>query len=442
MGRSGRLGARPTAAPCASVLGLRWAPMVGWIAVVGLVLGSGVVSSEPARPQPEPIVNGSDAGVCDFPAAVSVLNAGGQQFCTAALVHPRVVMLAGHCIASQSPATIGFGETVSTPAVQTPVADCGVHPQFEWLDQLLPMDLAYCTLQEDAPPVPTTPPLMGCEAEQLVPEAEVTLVGFGFDDELGTSGNTMKRWTVNTLEFVDEEANDLYLLGVDDASACFGDSGGPAYMQLADGSWRLVGITSEAHPDAGGQPPYCGYGVIYELVHLQMPWLEEATGFDVTPCFDADGTWSPDETCGGFPNALTSDAGWAGSCGTKDVSGDSQTCGDPFGVSGTSTGGDPGDGSSTGEGGDSTGPVGGGTAGSSSGGGSSSSSTGSATAPSGSTSSGGGLDVQDDTSSGASGAGQGSGCGCRSGGDGTAWLLGALLVLATRRRRESASRGR
>lgn len=402
--------------------------MIAWL-VSGVL---SLLSPGLANPlDPQTIVGGTDAEACDFPAAVAVLNGQGVQFCTAALVHPRVVMLAGHCVESQPPVSIGFGETVSTPAAQVPVASCDTHPDFQWVDQLLPMDLAYCTLQADAPPVPIVPPLMGCEAEELQPDADIILAGFGWNDELAGSGNTRKRWTVNTVQTVDTDANDLILLGVDGASACFGDSGGPAYMQLSDGTWRLVGITSEAHPDVNGQPAVCGYGVIYELVHLQMQWLEQATGYDVTPCFEPDGTWSADEACGGFPTELSSSMGWKASCGSDMLSGPSETCGEAFGdPGGSSSGGD------TDTAGDTTGSITSGTGpGSTSGEDSGSSSTGFDRPDAESTT--GSIDAGTDGSTGGGGASEGdSGCGCRSTDDaGAAWLLLLALGVVRQRRR-------
>lgn len=313
---------------------------------VGLLV-AGALQLDPGAPEPEPIVNGTDAQTCEFPAAASILRWDGSHACTVVVVHPRVVLLAAHCLYTGDLETVAFGENVSAPATTVPVEACVEHPEFSYVDTLNMYDLAYCMLAADAPDVPIVPPLMGCEADQLVPGATVTLSGYGMNDEAGESGHGVKRWTTNTVESVDLENNDLYLLGTDGSSACYGDSGGPAYLQLRDGSWRVVGITSEGHPDVVGQPLICGYGAIYDLVHLEMEWFEQATGYDLTPCFDIDGTWTPDESCGAFPTSLTTaGADWGSACTTLDVSSWSATCGEPFepeGMESTSTGSDTGD---------------------------------------------------------------------------------------------------
>lgn len=424
--------------------------------VLAAAASLGIPSSTP----PDPVVGGVDAAVCEFPATASGLRFGGSHACTVVVVAPRVVMLAAHCLGGGALATVVFGEDIAAPEGSVQIEGCAAHPDFTIGEgDLLDYDLAYCTLVEDAPAVQIVPPLMGCEADQLVPGAEVILPGYGFDDEELGSGAGRKRWTTNTIEAVDEDRNDLYLLGVDGASVCFGDSGGPAYMQLDDGSWRVVGITSESHPDVDGQPTVCGYGAVYDLVHLEMEWFETAVGVDVTPCFDVDGTWQADEDCGGFPMSLTTPGlGWDTLCVDGDVSGPSETCGDPFGGDpGTSTGeatdtGDDTTGLPTTTGfDDSSGTLSAGTAGETTDGttGPSTSTTGpstSTTGPSTSTTSttsttsasGGTMSTAADTDTdGAPGDDDSGGCGCRSSGpSGGGWfLVVGIGLLRIRRRR-------
>jgi hypothetical protein len=308
------------------------------------------LQTAPGAPDPEAVVGGSDAQPCEFPAAASALRYDGSHACTVVVVHPRVVLLAAHCLYTGDLGSVVFGEDAFAPAATIPIELCEGHPGFMEVGDFNFLDLAYCKLTEDAPAVPIVPPLMGCEADELAPGATVVLPGFGLNDEINYTGQGIKRWTANTVEAVDEKANDLYLLGADGSSVCFGDSGGPAYLQLSDGTWRVVGITSEGHPDVEGEPYICGYGAIYDLVHLEMEWFEQQTGYDLTPCFDVDGTWSADETCGAFPKSLTT-AGldWSTACVTDDVSGWSATCGEPWMTAGTgtSTGSDTSDASTT-----------------------------------------------------------------------------------------------
>jgi len=61
----------------------------------------------------------------------------------------------------------------------------------------------------------------------------------------------------------------------------FGDSGGPAFVQLADKSWRVFGIDSE------GTGKSCGAGDLMGVMHKAVSWIEQQSGVDITPCHDA-----------------------------------------------------------------------------------------------------------------------------------------------------------
>ncbi|WP_293256177.1 trypsin-like serine protease [Nannocystis sp.] len=112
------------------------------------------------------------------------------------------------------------------------------------------------------------------------------------------------------MQFFDDEV----FIGGDGMDACNGDSGGPAFLRLDDGSWRSFGIVSYGSP--------CGEGTYYSQLHLQLPWLEAASGIDLTPCGDADGNWAPSALCTDFPIGRPGTGGsrgpvtdWSASCG-------------------------------------------------------------------------------------------------------------------------------
>ena len=144
----------------------------------------------------------------------------------------------------------------------------------------------------------------------------VTLVGFGNADN-GPYG--IKRHVTTTINGID--ANNEVSIGGNGKDTCQGDSGGPAFVPLADGTWRVFGITSY-----GGD---CGTGGNYSMMHKGMAWFETTVGLDLTPCHNADGTWNPTAACGNFPKAPNVGGGtWAGGCSAGSPSGVlSSTCG-------------------------------------------------------------------------------------------------------------------
>ncbi|HEY0133820.1 MAG TPA: trypsin-like serine protease [Nannocystis sp.] len=259
------------------------------------------------------IYGGTTVPVCGWPSTVEL---GGA--CTGTLVHPQVVIYAAHCGASYS--KIYFGENYQAPAKTATPSFCKVIPGG---NPGSGNDFAVCKLSTPVTNVPITPILMGCETSILQPGKAVTLVGFGNADN-GPYG--IKRHVTTTINGID--ANNEISIGGGGKDTCQGDSGGPAFVQLADGTWRVFGITSY-----GGE---CGTGGKYSMMHKGMSWFETTVGLDLTPCHNADGTWNPTAACGNFPKAPGVGGGtWSGGCSAGSPSGVlSSTCGAAYGGGG------------------------------------------------------------------------------------------------------------
>ncbi|EDM79523.1 Peptidase S1 and S6, chymotrypsin/Hap [Plesiocystis pacifica SIR-1] len=260
------------------------------------------------------IYGGETVNDCGWPTTVSL------DGCTGTLVHPEVVLFAGHCIAlgGGAPNVVTFGEDFNQPARTVQTTQCGAHPNWQNPGN----DLAWCRLAQPVTDIPIVPPLMGCEVDQLQVGSEVTIVGFGeADDNLGWGPKREVTTTVTDLY-----GGEAYI-GGNGLDSCQGDSGGPVYIQLDDGSWRVFGITS-----GGGA---CGTGGIYEMMHVGMEWFEGQIGLDITPCTDADGTWNPGPDCAEAPyEPGTAGGAWNSGCSATDVTGLIGTCGEPYGGGG------------------------------------------------------------------------------------------------------------
>jgi len=387
---------------------------------LGLAATAHARSLVPPEPEPAPIYGGTVVEECGWPTTVSM---GG---CTGTLVHPEVVIFAAHCMffsGGGAPPTVGFGESDFAISREVATQDCTMFPNWIPEESSYGTDVAFCRLAEPVLDVPIVPVLMGCETEILQPGQDVTLVGFGLT-EIGEYG--VKHEVVAQVNgFEGTEIN----VGGGGTSSCNGDSGGPAYVQLEDGSWRVFGITSR------GVSGDCYDQSIYGLIFEHAAWIESELGLDITPCHDADGTWNPSEACTAFPiEPRMGESGWELGCAQARLSGPSATCGAAFepGEETGSTGAeDTGlDGSDTGDAEESTGGPGG-TAGES---GATGSDEGTTT---GASTSNGGEPPQDDDGD------QVITCTCRADAPtpGAAWLLLPLL-LGLRRRRSLGARRR
>jgi MYXO-CTERM domain-containing protein len=420
---------------------------LGWVS--GLLLCSAAAHSDvgfssSALP-PLPIVGGTDATSCEWPAVVAMLEADETPvMCSGSLIHPEVVMTAAHCVIPERPIVgIGFGEAgqvYGTPARVIAPSECVAHPDYE--DYGTP-DVAYCRLAEAVEDVPIVPLLAGCETEVLQPGVEVTIVGFGatygtyVDETVSAMGVGAKRYTTQTIDWVDDDFGEVNLVGPNGSqSACFGDSGGPSLVELSDGTWRVFGTGSHLY-DPGGLPPpveagnVCGPGVAYGHAVHALDWLESETGVDLTPCWNGD-DFVASADCGGFPLAPGTASGtWDDGCVGGAAGGGAQTCepsmGDTGGESSSSSGGD---GSSSSSGDGTTGVI----ADDSSSGGSTSSSTTTSADATGpvTTVSADGTGGSSESGSGEDDDAQGCGCAVGSSPSGAALLL---LGLFARRRR-------
>lgn len=266
---------------------------------------SGSITLDPA------IVGGQEATTCQWPTAVALVSRLG--LCTGTLVHPRVVLYAAHC--GTEFAEVVLGERMNA-TYRLPVDHCARHST---ADRVGSGDYAFCVLAQPVDGMPLTPVAYGCEGDVLTRGRSVAIAGFG--EETPDSGDYgLKRWATTTISGFD---NGMILIGGGGVGAWKGDSGGPAYVQLADGGWRAFGIVS------GG--PGAGQAVYYVDMRTVVPWVEEQSGIDITPCHSADGVWQATPECGGYATQPTAADTWATQCGGNDpLSPPSTTCGAAF----------------------------------------------------------------------------------------------------------------
>ena len=259
----------------------------------------------------QPIVGGSRAATCQWPTAV-----GLDQSCTGTLVHPRVVTTAGHCLTEDGPKEITFGEVWSGQGVVRTVKIERCH---DGQDSGIEGDFGFCVLAEAVTDVPVVPVLMGCETAALQSGQAAVLTGYGRRGGISFRSGVKYLVDVAINQVV---GNDVHL-GNSRAGGCHGDSGGPAFVQLGDGSWRTFGATSRGTLFCNGQ-------TIYTLIHPFVPWMEATSGIDITPCHDGDGAWNPGAECNGFPRDPQAEGKtWANMCSDVLRGQPSATCGPP-----------------------------------------------------------------------------------------------------------------
>ncbi len=283
---------------------------------------------------PLPIGGSNVADECQFPGVVALRS--GSTSCTGTVVHERVVVTAAHCLAEGAPDRIRFGESYTSWERRIDVVECGVDPDYAQTEASAD-DLGYCVLADpvDIAPIPL---LAGCEMDAVHPGTVAAIAGYGVEqDEGGSYGR--KRYAFTTVASELREDGTIRV-GDEGASGCIGDSGGPAIVQLADGTWRALGVLS--------QSPACGTGPsTYRTLVDRIAWLEAESGFDVTPCWDDDGAWEAGPACAGFDaDPRESDGDWIQFCDGERIE-PTQTCEPTIADTSSSSGGETTDASSS-----------------------------------------------------------------------------------------------
>lgn len=230
---------------------------------------------------PVGIVGGEAVEASAWPAVVAIFNVNDEFACTGTLVAPDLVLTAGHCGLGME--TVGIGSTDLRDSVGETyaIAEAWVHPE-----SYATYDVALFRLDRAVDGV--TPPALvtDCWAtDYLYDGAEGVIVGYGAIDAWATDRPTVLHEAVVPL--VDADCAQAQrgcnpevlpggelIAGGDGIDSCSGDSGGPLFLDTAEGL-LLAGVTSRA-AEPVRQP--CGDGGIYVRVDAVVPWIEATTG--------------------------------------------------------------------------------------------------------------------------------------------------------------------
>lgn len=202
-------------------------------------------------------------------------------FCSGVLVHPRIVLTAGHCFVQSNRANVvalaTSDQNQMAKAEVIGIKRLVVNPHYQPGG---PFDMTVLILRSAA----TTAPVAPAAPAEFAAASRVTLVGFGNDDANSTRGFGTKREvdvdvisrriTAQDKLDADEQhfgyESDLeFVAGGGGFDTCNGDSGGPVYIHTDAGN-RLVGLTSRA---TEGAKHNCGDGGIYTRVDAHLEFI-------------------------------------------------------------------------------------------------------------------------------------------------------------------------
>ena len=228
-----------------------------------------------------PVVGGTSVPPGKWPDAVAVLGAQGS--CTGTLIAPDVVITAGHCseinpsqiIANTTDYTAQGGTTIN-------VLRTVAYPNWQTT-----YDVSVVVLAQ--PVTGVSPRKLGtsCTYEGFSTSTNVHLVGFGLTDAAGMGNNTaLNEATTGVTDPECSGGNGCnagvapggeFVAGGAGTDSCFGDSGGPVYLDTPHGT-IVIGAVSRG---VDNSPTPCGAGGIYVRTDKIITWLEQASGTTV-----------------------------------------------------------------------------------------------------------------------------------------------------------------
>jgi carboxypeptidase T len=263
-------------------------------AVTGYLVASGRLRDERAADANEAadliarILGGVDTQPGAYPdcALVGHQNTNGtyRWFCTGVLVHPSVVLTAGHCVRASVPINavalnaVDFQNLENAEIIE--VRRVVVNPLYT--QRVRGNDISVLMLRSEA----TVTPIPVATTEELTSATQTTLVGFGSNNPYATKGfGTQREVTVDITQLRRSPEDNLdavehtlgfesdleFIAGGNGYDSCNGDSGGPAYI-TTDGGRKVTGLTSRSTP---GSARPCGEGGIYTRVDTQRPFIEQ-----------------------------------------------------------------------------------------------------------------------------------------------------------------------
>lgn len=183
---------------------------------------------EPTGSASRPIVDGSLSGKGAHPETVFLWLGNGS--CTGTLIAPRVILTARHCVegVSLEDLQVYFGNDPSEGD-----GSWAAPEDYIYHDR---GDIALIALARPAATDPIPYRRQGIYNSDL--GREVLLVGFGDTGGEGSAGIKREGRTV-----LDDLSGDLIFVGTTGSKTCFGDSGGPTFVEVG-GQKYVIGVAS------------------------------------------------------------------------------------------------------------------------------------------------------------------------------------------------------
>ena len=212
-----------------------------------------------------------------------VLVVSQDSTCTGTLIAPDIVLTAGHCIESQPYEVIADTVDYTRGGDRIPVKSSRAYP--DWENKF---DVGILMLEHVARGRPRSI-APACAAKQgLRDGVMVHLVGFGMTSDTNPNNTQLREADLRISDAsctTDDSCqasvapHGEFLAGGNGEGSCFGDSGGPVFLNTKEGA-ALVGIVSRGLAMPGST---CSDGGVYVRADKVVSWVQSVTGVDLDP---------------------------------------------------------------------------------------------------------------------------------------------------------------
>lgn len=212
-----------------------------------------------------------------------VLVVSQDSTCTGTLIAPDIVLTAGHCIESQPYEVITDTVDYNRGGDRIAVKSSRAYP--DWENKF---DVGILMLEHVARGRPRAI-APACAAKQGLRDGQmVHLVGFGMTSDTNPDNTQLREADLRIYDAsctTDDSCQAAvaphgeFLAGGNGEGSCFGDSGGPVFLNTKQGP-ALVGIVSRGIAVPGST---CADGGVYVRADKIVSWVQRVTGVDLDP---------------------------------------------------------------------------------------------------------------------------------------------------------------
>lgn len=210
--------------------------------------------------------------------------------CTGVVATKNAIITAAHCVTpprnARTTAFVTFSSTLSTNvnAYSNRSLKIDIHPSYDPEGINSNFDIAVVTLTSDIPGGQVIPSFVST-TEPLSPGRGVTAIGYGVTGTQQDDSGVKRKAQLQIVNIIDEVSypnSPLFYQvrvadsGTDSSSACFGDSGGPGFLE---DSATVFGLVQGTHGSVNSNPTSCeSSDYNYTLIAPYMSWIEETLG--------------------------------------------------------------------------------------------------------------------------------------------------------------------